>query len=71
MPTPLDEAPTWLKASLLAALLLAIVLLLLAALPTKAVRPAGAAPTVVRRRPQFALLGATILGAVTILALAL
>ena len=71
VPTPLDEAPTWLKASLLAALLLAIVLLLLAALPTKAVRPAGAAPTVVRRRPQFALLGATILGAVTILALAL
>jgi hypothetical protein len=71
VPTPLDEVPTWLKASLLSALLLAIMLLLLAALPTRAVRPAGAAPTVVRRRPQIALLGAAILGVVTVLALVL
>jgi hypothetical protein len=69
VPNPFDEAPTWVQPLLLIALASAIVLLLLAAIPATAVRPVNAAPTVVRRRSEFALAGAMILGAVAIAAL--
>jgi hypothetical protein len=54
---------------LLVALAGAILLLLAAAIPATAVRPVNAAPVVVRRRTEFALAGAMVLGAVAIAAL--
>jgi hypothetical protein len=69
VPNPFDEAPTWVQPLLLVALAAAILMLLLAALPATAVRPATAAPVVVRRRTEFALVGAAILGVVAVAAL--
>jgi hypothetical protein len=69
VPNPFDEAPTWVQPLLLIALASAILLLLLAAIPATAVRPINVAPAVVRRRSEFALAGAMILGAVAIAAL--
>jgi hypothetical protein len=68
---PFERAPAWLQPLLLVALALAILALLAAALPATAVRPAGAAPVVERRRTELALLGALVLGVVAIAALVL
>lgn len=71
LPNPFEEAPSWLQPLLLLALGFAILMLLAAALPAAAVRPAGAAPVVSRRRSELALLGAMVLGIVAITALVL
>jgi hypothetical protein len=69
VPNPVENAPAWVQPLLLLALAAAILLLLVAALPATAVRPAGAGPVVIRRRSEFALAGALILGAVAVTAL--
>ena len=71
LPSPVGHAPAWLQALLLALLGGSILLLVAAALPATAVRPAGAAPVVDRRRTELALLGVTLLGVVAVAALAI
>ena len=71
LPHPFEGAPGWLQPLLLSVLGASILLLVAAALPATAVRPAGAAPVVDRRRSELALVGAALLAVVALSALVL
>ena len=71
LPNPFRDAPPWLQPLLLGVLAVAIILLQLAALPARVVPSTGAAVFVARYRPQLALGGMGLLGAVAVAAIVL
>ena len=71
LPNPFRAAPLWLQPFLLGMLGVAIILLQLAALPARVVPSTGAALFVSRHRPELALGGMGLLGAVAVAAILL